>query len=104
MLDRFATGHDSGLAPVSKWDLPVLAGAGALRSCANDLINFLEAILGYRDSVLADAMAEMSSMRRPTGLPGMKIALGCGRYGKAQGIRFFGTAVAPGAFRSFLGF
>src|SRR5437762_5105440 len=32
MRARLAPGHDAGGAPVPTWDLPVLAGAGALRS------------------------------------------------------------------------
>jgi CubicO group peptidase (beta-lactamase class C family) len=43
----------------------VLAGCGALRSSANDLLTFLEANLGYRKSPLAPAMAAMVQLRRP---------------------------------------
>ena len=41
MKERLATGHDAALQPVANWDLPTLAGAGALRSTANDMLTFL---------------------------------------------------------------
>jgi D-alanyl-D-alanine-carboxypeptidase/D-alanyl-D-alanine-endopeptidase len=43
MKQRMATGHNGMLAPVANWDLPTLAGAGALRSSANDMLTFLHA-------------------------------------------------------------
>jgi D-alanyl-D-alanine-carboxypeptidase/D-alanyl-D-alanine-endopeptidase len=70
MKARLAVGHDSQLKPVPNWDLPTLAGAGALRSSANDLLTFIAANLGYVKSPLAPAMAAMLDTRRPTGGPG----------------------------------
>ena len=67
MKQRMATGHNAMLAPVANWDLPTLAGAGALRSSANDMLTFLEAFLGYRESPLAPAMKAMLDVRRPMG-------------------------------------
>lgn len=46
---RLATGHDEALEAVSNWDLPTFAGAGALRSTADDLLNFFELLLGQRN-------------------------------------------------------
>ncbi len=67
MKQRMATGHTAMLAPVANWDLPTLAGAGALRSSANDMLTFLEAFLGYKESPLAPAMKAMLEVRRPLG-------------------------------------
>ena len=67
MKQRMAIGHNAMLAPVPNWDLPTLAGAGALRSCANDMLKFLEAFLGYTESPLAPAMKAMLEVRRPAG-------------------------------------
>src|ERR1700687_3480262 len=67
MKQRMATGHTGMLAPTANWDLPTLAGAGALRSSANDMLTFLEAFLGYRESPLAPAMKAMLEVRRPLG-------------------------------------
>ena len=42
---RFAPGHTPDGKRVSNWNLPTLAGAGALRSTADDLVRFLAANL-----------------------------------------------------------
>ena len=42
---RFAAGHDEYMRPTPPWHLPALAGAGALRSTANDMLRFLAAAL-----------------------------------------------------------
>src|SRR5262245_59991578 len=52
MKQRMATGHSPALAPVANWDLPLLPGAGALRSSANDMLTFLSAFFGYKESPL----------------------------------------------------
>ena len=74
MKARLAVGHGPNLEAVSNWDLAVLAGAGALRSSANDMLTFLAANLGYTRTPLAAAMAEEISIRRPAGSPDMQIA------------------------------
>ena len=71
---RLAVGHNAELKPVPNWDLNVLAGAGGLRSSANDMLNFVSAFLGYTKTPLAPAMASMLSVRRPAGPTG-QIAL-----------------------------
>lgn len=76
MRTRFAVGHKANLAPAANWDFQALAGCGALRSSAHDLLRFLSAALGYSPSPLAPAMAAMLQVRRPTTIPGMEIALG----------------------------
>jgi serine-type D-Ala-D-Ala carboxypeptidase/endopeptidase len=67
LQSRLATGYDGSMNPAKNWDLPTLAGAGALRSTANDMLNFLAANLGYTESPLAPAMAAMRKERRPAG-------------------------------------
>ncbi len=74
MKARLAAGHGPGLEPARNWDLDALAGAGALRSSANDMLTFLAANLGYLKTPLAAAMAEQISIRRPTGIPDMQVA------------------------------
>lgn len=76
MRDRAAGAHDAALEPVPYWDLPTLAGAGALRSTAEDLLNFLEAALGFRDVPLAAAFAIMPDTRRPIDGSDVETALG----------------------------
>ena len=70
MKERLARGHDANLAPVANWDIPTLAGAGALRSTANDLFTFLDMSMGNKRTLLADALAMTLGERRSTGLNG----------------------------------
>lgn len=75
MRARLAAGHDARLQPAREWALPpALAGAGALRSTADDLLTLLGAFLGLVDSPLAPAMASMLQTRRPG--PNLQQALG----------------------------
>jgi CubicO group peptidase (beta-lactamase class C family) len=53
---RYAPGHTSEGQPTSNWDLPTLAGAGALRASARDLLTFLAANLGALASALKPAL------------------------------------------------
>ncbi|HEY0757744.1 MAG TPA: serine hydrolase domain-containing protein [Acidisarcina sp.] len=76
MKARLAAGHNARLAPVENWDLLTLAGAGALRSSANDMLKFLSANLSLTRSPLAPALASMLAVRRATNIPAMQIALG----------------------------
>ena len=69
-------GHDSSLRRVPAWNLPALAGAGALRSSANDLLTFLAANLGYTETPLKDDLAAVLAVRRATGAPAVAQALG----------------------------
>lgn len=43
---RLAVGHNKKGEPVPNWDLPSLAGAGALRSTVRDMLRYLRANLG----------------------------------------------------------
>lgn len=73
---RFAPGHSADLVTVPGWDIPTLAGAGALRSSANDLLIFLAAMMGYTDNPLAEAQKTTLSIARPTGSPFVDTGLG----------------------------
>ncbi len=76
MKNRFAVGHEATMQPVADWDLPTLAGAGALRSTGNDMLTLVAANLGDVKTPLAPAMAAMLAVRRPAGVPGMEVGLG----------------------------
>lgn len=99
MQQRMATGHNAMLAQVANWDLPALAGAGALRSSAHDMLTFLEAFLGYRETPLAPAMKAMLEVRRPAGKTQFEIGLGWCILGETVW-HDGGT----GGFRSFVGY
>lgn len=63
---RFATGHDHYMRPTSPWDLPALAGAGALRSTMDDMLRLLAFALGEPNAILSSAV-EMTMERRAGG-------------------------------------
>jgi serine-type D-Ala-D-Ala carboxypeptidase/endopeptidase len=65
MRQRLARGHNAGLAPVANWDFAVLAGAGALRSTANDLLKFLKMCIDPADGAVAAAQKLALTERRP---------------------------------------
>jgi CubicO group peptidase (beta-lactamase class C family) len=53
---RFVPGHDGAHKPAHAWDLVALAGAGAIRSTAGDMLTYLEAQL-HPDHLPASARA-----------------------------------------------
>ncbi|KRQ94381.1 hypothetical protein CP49_36910 [Bradyrhizobium valentinum] len=65
MRQRLAQGHSAELAPVANWDYLALAGAGAFRSTANDLLKFLQTCLDPADTPVAAAQRMALSVRRP---------------------------------------
>jgi len=73
---RFAQGHDAMMQPAMAWDLPTLAGAGAIRSTASDMLIFLKAAIGIRQTPLARAFALMLGERRPGVAPNVDTGLG----------------------------
>jgi CubicO group peptidase (beta-lactamase class C family) len=103
MKARLAVGHNQSMETVPNWDVPTLAGAGALRSTANDLLTFLAANLCYTKSPLTPAMAAMLKVRRPTGQPVLEIALGW-HILTTNGKESVGHDGGTGGYRSFLGF
>jgi CubicO group peptidase (beta-lactamase class C family) len=100
---RLAVGHNDRLAAVPNWDLPTLAGAGALRSTANDLLTFMAANLGATPSPLAPAMSAMLTDRRPTGMPGLDVALAWHVFTR-NGDEIIWHNGGTGGYRSFVGY
>jgi CubicO group peptidase (beta-lactamase class C family) len=77
MRQRLAQGHLSNLNATPNWDLPVLAGAGALRSTANDLLKFMKATCMADAGVpLRPAIDLLLQTRRPTNNSNSKVGLG----------------------------
>ena len=76
MRARLATGHTPTGDSTANWDIPTLAGAGALRSTVNDLMKFLSANLETGQGDLSKALRETHPARRTVGTPGMSIGLG----------------------------
>jgi serine-type D-Ala-D-Ala carboxypeptidase/endopeptidase len=102
MKSRLAIGHDTTFELTANWDLPTLAGAGALRSTANDMLSFLAAQLGIKNSSLDSAIALTLSKRMPAGA-GMEIGLGWLIRPK-KGSEIIWHNGGTGGYRSFAGY
>jgi D-alanyl-D-alanine-carboxypeptidase/D-alanyl-D-alanine-endopeptidase len=100
---RFAAGHASDLVTVPEWDIPSLAGAGALRSSANDLLTFLGATMGYTDNPLAAAQKTTLSIRRPTGEPFVETGMGWD-IDTRGGTEIISKAGGTGGYSTFIGY
>ncbi|HSJ62638.1 MAG TPA: serine hydrolase, partial [Gemmatimonadaceae bacterium] len=85
MQRRLAVGHDAEGTAAANWDLPALAGAGALRSTAEDVLDFLAANMDAR-AASAAAYRMAREPRRDAG-PGMRIGLGW--HLRSQGDRVY---------------
>jgi len=73
---RFVEGHNAQHQPARAWNFDALAGCGAIRSTAADMLKYLEAHL-HPDRVPSEtlrAALEMSHELRADAMPGMKIA------------------------------
>ena len=81
---RFIPGHTADHQPSHAWDLVALAGAGAIRSTASDMLTYLEANLhpealkptgnSPAARTIAAALTQQHELRADA-LPGMRIAL-----------------------------
>lgn len=104
LKQRLAAGHNAQRARVPNWDLPALAGAGALRSTANDLLAFLAAQLGAATTPLTAPMASMLKTRHPTSSPALEIALAWHIITTPSGREIVWHNGGTGGYRSFIGF
>lgn len=100
---RLAQGHTATAQPTPNWDLPTLAGAGALRSTTNDMLTFLADELGFKSSPLAPAMAAQLVPRRPGPNANLEMALGwhISKFPTGEVIWHNG---GTGGYRTFFGF
>jgi len=99
----FAQGHDATMQPALPWDLPTLAGAGAIRSTARDLVTFLEAAMGIRRRSLGPAFALMLAERRPGVAPNVQTGLAWMIAGTPRGEIIFHDG-GTGGFRTTMAF
>jgi CubicO group peptidase (beta-lactamase class C family) len=100
---RLATGHNANGAPAANWDIPTLAGAGAIRSSVNDMVKFVAANLGLPRSELSALMQKTHAVRFPNAAPGLDLALAW------HVIHAFGNDLtwhngSTGGYHSFIGF
>jgi D-alanyl-D-alanine-carboxypeptidase/D-alanyl-D-alanine-endopeptidase len=100
---RLATGYDASLQPTKNWDFDCLAGAGALRSTANDLLKFLAAALELNTTPITPAMRLMYTVHHATESPDMEIMMGWHVW-KRYGTRIIWHNGVTGGYWSFIGF
>jgi CubicO group peptidase (beta-lactamase class C family) len=73
---RFASPYTASATAASTWEFDALAGAGALRSTADDMLTYVEANMGTKKSDLFPAMRHCQMVRHPTSNKIQSIALG----------------------------
>ena len=98
---RLAPGHN-GAQVVSNWDLPTLAGAGAIRSSLHDMLNFMAANLGKKKNGLYAAM-QLSHQARHDMAGTNRVGLGWHIGNGAEG-DFVWHNGGTGGYRTFSGF
>jgi len=100
---RLAPGHDGEGHVVHNWDLPTLAGAGALRSTATDLITFLVANLDSTATPLSRTLYQTHGERQATNDPNLKVGLAWHVLSRSAGKIIWHNG-GTGGYRSFIGF
>jgi len=100
---RLAPGYDASLKPAKNWDLDALAGAGAVRSTANDMLKFVAANLELTDTPLKSAMRRMRSVTKAIGAEDMEIGMAWHVLTKFD-TRIWWHNGGTAGYRSFVGF
>ena len=103
LKERLAFGFGLTGMRASNWDIPTLAGAGALRSTVHDMLLFARANLTSRGDDVSRAMQRTHEVRHPTGRPGLSIALGW-HVRQADGAEVHWHNGGTGGYRSWMGF
>ena len=98
---RLAPGHAGGKV-VPNWDVPTLAGAGALRSTAADMIKYLHAVLEPPDTRLGRAI-RMAREPRADLAPGARIGFAWITRKTDDGRDLTWHNGGTGGYRSFIG-
>ena len=104
MRNHLALGFALDGSRASNWDIPTLAGAGALRSNVHDMLVFARANLSDRPSTsLSRAMRRTQEVRHAAGRPGMSIGLGW-HVRTADGTDVHWHNGGTGGYRTWIGF
>ena len=101
MLNHLAFGHSNGMV-VANWDLPTMAGAGAIRSSTHDMLLFLAANIGLTKSDLTPAM-ELAHQIRHDKAGNTRVGLGW-HISKGEHGDLIWHNGATGGYRAFIGF
>jgi|1185.fasta_scaffold03676_2 D-alanyl-D-alanine-carboxypeptidase/D-alanyl-D-alanine-endopeptidase len=104
MRERLALGHDENGAVVSNWDIPGLAGAGALRSTVSDMLKYLQAYVDPSHSKLAPAIELAQTKRYATDNPNLSLGLAWHIVNAPSGSTVIWHNGGTGGYRTFIGF
>ena len=104
MRERLALGHDDAGRVVSNWDIPGLAGAGALRSTVNDMLKYLAANVDPAHSPLAPAIEMTHVKRHETDNPNLNLGLAWHILTTPNGNNITWHNGGTGGYRTFTGF
>jgi serine-type D-Ala-D-Ala carboxypeptidase/endopeptidase len=96
---HLAPGHDASGMPAKNWDFDALAGAGAIKSTADDMLRYLRANMGIDPSPLTAAM-QFAQQPRLNAFRGTRIGLAWMTNG--SGIVWHNGET--GGYASFIGF
>jgi D-alanyl-D-alanine-carboxypeptidase/D-alanyl-D-alanine-endopeptidase len=99
MRAHLAPGHDAAGKAANNWDFDALAGAGAIRSTANDMLRYLRANMGIDPPRLA---AAMKLAQRPRSNMSKTTRIGLAWMTTDKGIVWHDGGT--GGYRSILGF
>jgi serine-type D-Ala-D-Ala carboxypeptidase/endopeptidase len=102
MIKNLAMGHSQG-KQVSNWDIPTLAGAGAIRSSLHDMIIYIAANMGLKKSNLDPAMQLSHQARHDKAGNGTRVGLGWIISKGAEGDVIWHNG-GTGGYRTFAGF
>ncbi|MPZ21694.1 MAG: serine hydrolase [Luteitalea sp.] len=100
---RFAPGHDASLTLQKSWDMPALAGSGAFRSTARDMMKFLSAYSRPAGTSLERVAPLALEPRRPAEDASVSVGLGW-HIVERNGRRFAGVNGQTGCYAAFAGF
>ena len=102
MKRNLAMGHSNGVQ-VSNWDIPTLAGAGAIRSSLHDMLRYVAANMGLQKSELQAAMQLTHQARHDKAGGGTRVGLGWIISKGAEGDVIWHNG-GTGGYRTFCGF
>ncbi|GAB2849856.1 serine hydrolase [Pseudoduganella ginsengisoli] len=98
MRARLAPGHDSAGKPAGNWDFDTMAGAGAIRSTASDMLRYLKMLM---PAAVGSPYALAVQRQRPA-MPGTDIALAW-HLSELRGTRIIWHNGMTGGYASYAG-
>jgi CubicO group peptidase (beta-lactamase class C family) len=101
---RFARPYTASGTKASTWEFDSLAGAGALRSTADDMLTYIEANMGLKKTDLLPAMRRCHKSRQPTPNNIQSIGLGWHVEKRAENAQLIFHGGGTGGYNCLVGF